>query len=291
MKTVRDIDSLRQIIRSWRQEGEAISLVPTMGSLHQGHVSLMRLARENAERVITSIYVNPTQFGPTEDFDNYPRPLETDRRRLARAGVDVMFVPDSAQMYPFGEQQMTQVSVPGLSTILCGNQRPGHFDGVTSVVSRLFNIVQPDVAVFGQKDYQQLVIIRRMASDLHVPVRILAGETQREKEGLALSSRNRYLSDEQRGSAAALYRALVVCRDLLRAGAHHFEQLEQDGMNALDAAGFEPEYFSIRTAADLGPPAINGAQLVVLAAARLGTARLIDNLLVAPDELAAGRNA
>ena len=282
MKTVRDIKTLREMTRSWRQDGETIALVPTMGSLHQGHMRLVQLASEFAERVITSIYVNPAQFGPSEDFEAYPRPLDTDRRRLSRAGVDIMFAPDSEEIYPFGELQMTRVSVPGLSTILCGDRRPGHFDGVTSVVSRLFNIVQPDVAVFGQKDYQQLVIIRRMVEDLHLPIRILAGQTHREDDGLALSSRNRYLTDAQRAAAPTLYRAIGHCRNQLLAGDRNYAHLEQAGMDALQAAGFVAEYFSIRKPGDLSPPAPDSEYLVILAAARLGEARLIDNVLMEP---------
>jgi pantoate--beta-alanine ligase len=282
VKTVRDIATLREIVGSWRQVGDATALVPTMGNLHQGHMSLVQLAGECAERVIVSVYVNPTQFGPNEDFDNYPRTLENDRRRLSRAGVDIMFVPDSEQMYPFGEEHMTRVSVPGLSRILCGNERPEHFDGVTSVVARLFNITQPDVAVFGQKDYQQLVIIRRMAADLHMPVRIVAAPTFRNKDGLALSSRNRYLSEDQRTMAPVLHAAISACRDRLLAGDRDFEKLEKQGAAALADAGMRPEYVAIRKARDLSMPEPDSDYLVVLAAARLGPARLIDNVLVEP---------
>ena len=182
MKTVRDIETLREIIDGWREVGETIALVPTMGGLHQGHMSLVQVAAGQADRVVVSVYVNPTQFGPAEDFDSYPRTLENDRRRLSRAGVDLMFAPDNDEMYPYGQDAMTRVTVPGLSTILCGSERPGHFDGVTSVVSRLFNIVQPDVAVFGQKDFQQLAIVRHMVDDMRFPVRIVAVPTHREKE-------------------------------------------------------------------------------------------------------------
>ena len=196
MNKITDISSLRKAIDNWRQAGESVALVPTMGNLHKGHMNLVSLAHEHAERVVVSIFVNPTQFRPGEDFAEYPRTLATDVRRLARSGVDILFVPSTEEMYPEGSEEMTRVSVKALSEIFCGSARPGHFDGVTSVVCRLFNIVAPDVAVFGQKDYQQLVILRRMASDLHIPVKIIAGQTQREKSGLAMSSRNRYLSKE-----------------------------------------------------------------------------------------------
>jgi len=282
MKTVRDIATLREIVEGWRQVGDTIALVPTMGNLHQGHMSLVQLAGECAERIVVSIYVNPAQFGPSEDFENYPRTFENDRRRLSRAGVDIMFAPDSDEMYPFGQARMTRVSVPGLSQILCGNDRPEHFDGVTSVVSRLFNITQPDVAIFGQKDYQQLVIIRRMAADLHVPVRILAGPTFRNKDGLAMSSRNRYLSEDERLLAPVLHRTISDCRDWILGGDRDYAKLEAAGMAALADAGLEPQYVAIRKAGDLSMPEPKSDYLVVLAAARLGPTRLIDNVLIEP---------
>lgn len=280
MKTVRDIESLREIIDGWRQVGETIALVPTMGGLHHGHMSLVQLAAGQADRVVVSVYVNPTQFGPAEDFESYPRTLENDRRRLSRANVDVMFAPDNDEMYPFGEEDMTRVSVPGLSAILCGNDRPAHFDGVTSVVSRLFNIVQPDVAVFGQKDYQQLAIIRHMVDDMRFPVRIISASTHREKDGLAMSSRNRYLDEQERNVAPALHRALDACRERILAGERDFAQLEADGAARLKADGLQPEYFAIRQSNDLSLPESTSDDLVVLAAAKVGKTRLIDNLLV-----------
>jgi pantoate--beta-alanine ligase len=280
VKTVRDIESLREIIDGWRQVGETIALVPTMGGLHHGHMSLVQLAAGQADRVVVSVYVNPTQFGPAEDFESYPRTLENDRRRLSRADVDVMFAPDNDEMYPFGEEDMTRVSVPGLSAILCGNDRPAHFDGVTSVVSRLFNIVQPDVAVFGQKDYQQLAIIRHMVDDMRFPVRIISASTHREKDGLAMSSRNRYLDEQERNVAPALHRALDACRERILAGERDFAQLEADGAARLKADGLQPEYFAIRQSNDLSLPESTSDDLVVLAAAKVGKTRLIDNLLV-----------
>ncbi|MFW2404203.1 MAG: pantoate--beta-alanine ligase [Gammaproteobacteria bacterium] len=282
MKTVRDIATLRALTDGWRQVGDTIALVPTMGNLHKGHMSLVQLAAECAERIIVSVYVNPTQFGAGEDFENYPRTFENDRRRLSRADVDIMFAPDSEQMYPFGHEHMTRVAVPGLSKILCGNDRPEHFDGVTSVVSRLFNITQPDVAIFGQKDYQQLVIIRRMAADLHMPVRILAGPTLRNKDGLAMSSRNRYLSEHERALAPAMHRTISECRDRILGGDRDYKKLEADAAAALSRAGLEPQYVAIRKAGDLSMPEPDSEYLVVLAAARLGPARLIDNVLIEP---------
>jgi pantoate--beta-alanine ligase len=280
MKTVRDIETLREIVQGWRQDGENVVLVPTMGNLHRGHMSLVSLAHEQAERVIVTAFVNPAQFGPNEDFENYPRTMETDRRRLSRAGVDVLFAPTSEVIYPAGEADETRVCVPQVSTILCGQFRPGHFDGVTSVVCRLLNIVQPDIAVFGQKDYQQLVIIRRMVSDLHIPVKIIAGQTLRETDGVAMSSRNQYLSDEERAQAPALFQALKDCRDRLVGGDRDYAAIEADSMKSLQEAGFSPEYFSVRKAGDLSAPVPGWRNLVIMAAARLGSARLIDNTLV-----------
>lgn len=283
MKTIRDIKTLRDFLLGFRQDAETVALVPTMGGLHKGHMGLVRLANEYAERVITSVFVNPTQFGPHEDFENYPRSLDNDQRRLSRGGVDILFAPSPTEIYPFGMENMTGVSVPGLSTILCGKQRPGHFDGVTSVVNRLFNIVAPDVAVFGQKDYQQLVIIRRMVADLHLPIKVLASPTHREKTGLALSSRNRYLADDERERASELYVTICSCRDQYLAGERDLDLLEKSGFERLVGVGFEPEYLKVRRAGDLSLPDEDSRFLVVLGAARLGEARLIDNVLLEMD--------
>ena len=280
MNKITDISSLRKVIDNWRQAGESVALVPTMGNLHKGHMNLVSLAHEHAERVVVSLFVNPTQFHPGEDFADYPRTLATDVRRLARSRVDILFAPSTEEMYPEGSEQMTTVSVKALSEIFCGAARPGHFDGVTSVVCRLFNIVAPDVAVFGQKDYQQLVILRRMASDLHIPVKIIAGPTQREKSGLAMSSRNQYLSKEEQKAAPTIYWALADCRQQLLDGQRDFDRLEAEGLDRLHAASLDPEFFAIREAADLSPPQADSRRLVILTAARLGAARLIDNVLV-----------
>ena len=281
MKTIHDVEPLRAALQSWHQDRESIALVPTMGNLHKGHMSLIKLAQEYAERVVVSIFVNPTQFGPDEDFDDYPRTLANDRRRLSRAGVDLVFAPDVVDIYPQGQNESTGVVVPVLSDMLCGSDRPGHFAGVTSVVARLLNIVQPEVAVFGQKDYQQLTILRRMVDDLFMPVKIIAGQTYREPSGLAMSSRNQYLSDAEREVAPGLYRALRACRERLLAGEPDYAKLEKAGLEELTSLGFHPDYFAIRAARDLDIPADDNANLVVLAAARLGKARLIDNVLVA----------
>jgi len=279
MQTIRSPRSLRRVLDAWRARDERIALVPTMGNLHRGHLSLVELARRHADRVVVSVFVNPTQFGPKEDFAAYPRTLSSDRRALRDTATDLLFVPSAAAMYPFGPEQMTRVEVPGLSDDLCGRTRPGHFAGVTSIVCRLLNIVQPQVSVFGRKDYQQLLIVQRMAADLHLPVRILSGPTQREPDGLALSSRNQYLSKTQRESAAGIYRALRECGDALRGGERRFGLLEKAGLQALKRAGLRPDYFAIR-ARDLQPPRADGSRYVVMAAAYCGSARLIDNLPV-----------
>lgn len=280
MKTIRTIASLRENLHTWREFDESVALVPTMGNLHAGHLSLVEIAHTLADRVVVSIFVNPTQFGPGEDFAAYPRTLDSDRRQLTRAKVDILFAPSVAEMYPLGEEGATVVSVPGLSRILCGEFRPGHFDGVASVVTRLFNIVQPGTAVFGQKDYQQVAIIRRLQADLSLPIKIVVAPTARESDGLALSSRNQYLDADGRACAPGLRRALAACAARLRAGERAFATLEKRGLAELVTAGFRPDYFAIRNAADLSPATATSRNLVVLAAGRVGRARLIDNALV-----------
>ena len=271
---------LAEQIAEWRQNDEHIALVPTMGSLHAGHLSLVELAREHAERVVVSIFVNPTQFGKDEDYDEYPRTLELDKRRLKTAAADMIFAPDVETLYPFGLDKATTVSVPGLTENFCGATRPGHFDGVTTVVARLFAIVQPDVAVFGQKDYQQQLVIRRMAEDLGLPVSIITGETVRNDDGLAMSSRNSYLSDEERAIAPVLYQTLSYVGQELQSGRRNFAELEATAGERLAAAGFGVDYFAIRRALNLEVPDRDCDDLVVLTAAQLGPARLIDNIVV-----------
>lgn len=279
MIVISDKIELREQLADWRRAGDHIALVPTMGSLHAGHTSLVDAAREHAERVVVSVFVNPTQFGEGEDFDSYPRSVDKDTRRLRKVSADLLFAPDVETMYPFGIDAATQVIVPGLTENFCGAFRPGHFNGVTTVVARLFALTQPDVAIFGQKDYQQQLVIRRMVDDLNLPVAVITAPTVREDDGLAMSSRNAYLSDAERQRAPALYEALCGARDALRAGSRDFEHLESDGLRKLGAASFEPEYFAIRRATDLGAPRETTSEFVVLAAGRLGAARLIDNVL------------
>ena len=281
MIVVHNKQDLAEHLAEWRLHDEHVALVPTMGNLHAGHVALVDLAREHAERVIVCIFVNPTQFGEGEDFEDYPRTLERDKRRLKQTAADLIFAPDVETVYPFGLEKATVVSVPGLTEHFCGASRPGHFDGVTTVVARLFSIVQPDVAVFGQKDYQQQLVIRHMTEDLNLPIGIITGETVRADDGLALSSRNSYLSESELAAAPVLYEALCSTAQDLQNGRRNFGELEADAITRLRDAGFDVDYYSIRRALNLDIPNRDCDDLVVLAAARLGAARLIDNIVVA----------
>ena len=278
METVTTIAAVRDHVRRWRHEGRRIAFVPTMGNLHAGHVSLIEAARRHGDRFVASIFVNPMQFGPNEDFAHYPRTPTQDSRMLTEAGCDLMFMPDVAEIYPNGSQRATRVEVPGLSSILDGEFRPGHFEGVATVVAKLFHVVEPDVAVFGEKDFQQLTIIRRMVADLCLGVRIIAAPTVRESDGLAMSSRNQYLTDEERRKAPIIHQTLLAAIARLRAGDRDFAGIERAGTEALERAGFNPDYFAVRSAGDLSSPDAGTLHLVVLVAARLGRARLIDNL-------------
>jgi pantoate--beta-alanine ligase len=269
---------LRARVQRWRRAGERIAFVPTMGNLHAGHGSLVSAARERADRVVVSVFVNPLQFGPNEDYAAYPRTPEEDRKLLESLHVDVLFTPEVAEIYPRGQETTARVHVPGLEDILCGAFRPGHFMGVATVVTKLLNLAQPDVALFGEKDFQQLMIIRRAAEDLCMPVEIVGVPTTRESDGLAMSSRNRYLTPEQRALAPRIFAALERARAALETGQRDFEALEHEGTNVLQAAGFRVDYFAIRDADTLAAPASDSKNLVVLTAARIGRARLIDNV-------------
>jgi pantoate--beta-alanine ligase len=280
VEVVRTREELRETLADWRHHGDHIGLVPTMGNLHDGHLSLLDVARQHAERVVVSIFVNPTQFEQGGDFDAYPRTLQTDQRKLQRANADLLFAPEVDTMYPFGIGKATLVTVPGLTKDLCGEFRPGHFEGVTSVVARLFGLVVPDVAVFGQKDFQQQMVIRHMVADLSLPIRIESAATQREPDGLAQSSRNQYLTEDERRMAPALYATLQGVARELQAGKRNYVDLETQAGAALTDAGFRPEYVAVRRAENLQTPDRDTDELVVLAAAWLGKARLIDNVLV-----------
>ncbi|MCL4409669.1 MAG: pantoate--beta-alanine ligase [Gammaproteobacteria bacterium] len=272
------LEQLRRTRRQWTESKATVAFVPTMGNLHEGHLRLVAAARELADKVIVSIYVNPMQFGVNEDLDKYPRTLAADMEKLTAAGADAVFTPDTSMIYPRGLGDQTYVEVPGISDILCGASRPGHFRGVATIVCKLFNMVQPDHAVFGKKDYQQLMIIRLMSQDLSLPLAIHGIDTVRADDGLALSSRNGYLSDAERQQATAVYRSMQAVAHALKAERSDFQNIEQEARNILKEAGFTPDYVSIRRQADLTPPSAEDAQLVVLVAAYLGKTRLIDNL-------------
>lgn len=280
MNVVRTVADLRAAINRARGEGKRIGFVPTMGNLHDGHIALIRKAGQRADFVVASIFVNPLQFGPSEDLASYPRTLAADQDKLFEAGCHLLFAPNVEEMYPSGQALQTIVSVPGVSEGLCGGSRPGHFDGVSTVVSKLFNMVQPDLAVFGEKDFQQLAVIRTMVRDLNMPVQIIGEPIVRTEDGLALSSRNGYLSPEERASAPALYRTLRQMAEALRNGEQDYPALLLKGREALQAAGMRPDYLEIRSATDLQPATAETRERVILAAAFLGKTRLIDNLQV-----------
>ncbi len=274
------VGAVRAQVLAWRAQGLKVGFVPTMGNLHAGHTSLLAAARFRADRVIASIFVNPLQFGQGEDYGQYPRTPGEDMQLLQGAQCDALFMPGVAELYPDGGTQATRVSVHGLSDILCGAFRPGHFDGVATVVAKLFGIVQPDVAVFGEKDFQQYVIIHKMTRELAIPVEVVGAPTVRAADGLALSSRNRYLSAEERVRAPAIHRALQRAVERLAAGERDLASVEAEGAASIRAAGLQVDYFSVRSALELAVPAPGMHDLVVLTAARLGRARLIDNLRV-----------
>lgn len=277
---VRERGELEEILSGWHRLGESVALVPTMGNLHAGHHRLVERARELAPRVVVSIFVNPTQFGPNEDYLRYPRTLERDLQGLEPLGVDLVYAPEVADLYPLGVRGAVRIEVPGLSEILCGASRPGHFSGVATVVLRLLTAVRPGVAVFGEKDYQQCALIRHLVRDLALPVVIDRVPTLRDPDGLALSSRNQYLSALERHEAPFLYRTLRAIVDALEAGSRDFLQLERDACARLEDSGWSPDYVAIRAEETLAEPDPHArpAAYRVLGAARLGTTRLIDNI-------------
>ncbi len=270
------LDALRARVDAWKREGLRVGFVPTMGNLHAGHHSLVGLAKRHADRVVASVFVNPTQFGPNEDFARYPRTPEADAEGLQAAGCDALWLPSVETMYPYGADNAVRIRVPGVTDMLEGVHRPGHFDGVATVVARLFNQVQPDVAVFGRKDYQQLAVIRYLVADLAFPIELVAAPTRREADGLAMSSRNQYLSADERARAPAIHRTLLEMRDAIRAGKPR-TQVEADAEASLRESGFAPDYAAIRRP-DLSEPQDGRGGFVALIAARLGRTRLIDNL-------------
>lgn len=276
MQTVTTIESLRALIRQWRQDGQTVAFVPTMGNLHAGHIQLVTSAKQQADKVVVSIFVNPTQFGPNEDFDNYPRTEQQDKAKLIETDVELLFLPTVAEMYP--QPLQTGISVKDLSVLHCGASRPGHFDGVALVVCKLLNMVQPDMLLLGEKDFQQLAVIRRMVADLNIPVEIQGVPTVRESDGLAMSSRNGYLQASQRQLAPKLYQALCNLRDAILAGNDDYQVLVEQQRQILQQSGFVMDYFSVCRSADLLPAGPEDLDLVILLAARLGATRLIDNV-------------
>ncbi|MDH0302484.1 MULTISPECIES: pantoate--beta-alanine ligase [unclassified Pseudomonas] len=284
MNTVKTVRELRAAVARARGEGKRIAFVPTMGNLHSGHAALVTKAAQRADFVVASIFVNPLQFGVGEDLDKYPRTLAADQEKLLQAGCHLLFAPTVEEMYPDGMSVQTRVAVPQLSEGLCGASRPGHFEGVATVVSKLFNMVQPDLAVFGEKDFQQLAVIRAMVRDLNMPIQILGEPTVRAEDGLALSSRNGYLTPEQRAAAPALYRVLSDMAEAIRQGQRDFPALITQGQARLEAAGFRKDYLEVRHALTLRPAMIDDRDLVVISAAYLGNTRLIDNIYLHLEE-------
>jgi pantoate--beta-alanine ligase len=286
VKVVRTKEELRESLAGPRREGKRIGLVPTMGYFHEGHLSLMRGAREECDLVVVSLFVNPTQFGPSEDLDAYPRDGDRDRELAALAGVDLLWMPEADQMYPEGFASTVEVA-NSLTAVLEGDpshRGPSHFRGVTTVVAKLFNCVQPDVAYFGRKDAQQAVVIRRMTEDLDFPVEIEVLPTVREQDGLAMSSRNAYLTPEQRERAAAISRALQAAEQAAAAGETSTDALVETTRNELRSSGIDPDYVEARAAEDLSPIAqLNGRAVLLAVAARVGRARLIDNVVITPN--------
>jgi len=278
MNTVKTVRELRAAVARARSEGKRIGFVPTMGNLHSGHAALVTKAAQRVDFVVASIFVNPLQFGPNEDLDKYPRTLAADQEKLLQAGCHLLFAPSVEEMYPDGMDGQTRVNVAQLSEGLCGASRPGHFEGVATVVSKLFNMVQPDLAVFGQKDFQQLAVIRALVRDLNMPIQIIGEPTVRAEDGLALSSRNGYLSEEQRATAPALYRLLSQMASAIEQGQRDYPTLIANARQQLEDAGFRPDYLEVRQALSLRPATADDRDLVILVAAYLGATRLIDNL-------------
>lgn len=278
MNTVKTVQELRAAVARARSEGKRIALTPTMGNLHSGHAALVAKAAQRADFVVATIFINPLQFGPNEDLATYPRTLAADQEKLLQAGCNLLFTPSVEEMYPHGMADQTLVSVPHLSQGLCGASRPGHFEGVATVVSKLFNMVHPDLAIFGEKDFQQLAVIRAMVRDLNMPIQIIGEPTVRAEDGLALSSRNGYLNEAQRAAAPALYQAIRQTADAISAGEQDFDALLTSKKQQLEAAGFRIDYLEIRDATSLRPTTAENRDVVILAAAFLGKTRLIDNL-------------
>jgi pantoate--beta-alanine ligase len=279
MLQANDKDELRVVMRGYRSSNQTTAFVPTLGNLHDGHLSLVRKAKEVSDRVIVSIFINPTQFDKAEDLAAYPRTIENDLALLEKENVDLVFIPNAGEMYPEGSA--ARVEVEGISDILEGDSRPGHFSGVATIVAKLFNLVQPDISVFGEKDFQQLMLIKRMEADLDFGIKIIAAPTAREDSGLAMSSRNNYLDVQQRKNIApGLYAQMCEMKDKIISGESDYTSLQTESINALGEQGFKPDYFEVRNANDLSVATPDDRNLVILVSAWLGKARLIDNIRV-----------
>ena len=276
MRIVNTVCELREAVKLWRSQGESVAFVPTMGNLHAGHLHLVSMAKKKADRVVVSIFVNPTQFGVGEDFETYPRTEREDQEKLVAENADLLFLPSVADIYT--PDAKTVVTVTGLSDVYCGASRPGHFSGVATVVCKLFNMVQPNIALFGLKDFQQFTVIKTMVRDLNIPVEITGVDTVRESSGLAMSSRNGYLTDAEKKVAPKLYHSLCAARDAILTGDQAYAEIEQQALQFLQQAGFQPDYFSVCRSSDLKKAATEDMDLVLLAAARLSKTRLIDNI-------------
>ena len=283
METVLNTATAREIVAAWRRNGEKIAFVPTMGNLHDGHMSLLEHARGIAERTVVSIFVNPIQFGKGEDYAKYPSTLSSDQTKLNKSGLDMLFVPNLDELYPAGIEEDTRVTVPRLSNILCGEFRPGHFSGVATVVTKLFFSVLPDYALFGEKDFQQLLVIQRLVDDLCIPIKVIGQPIVREEDGLAMSSRNSYLTADERARAPIIYQTLLAAEREVRAASSTFRDIEASCLARLRSDGFKPEYFSIRRAGDLAEAQAGDTSLAILTASWLGNARLIDNIQIELD--------
>tara|TARA_B110000503_G_C7139444_1_gene410257 strand:+ start:1450 stop:2298 length:849 start_codon:yes stop_codon:yes gene_type:complete len=280
MQLISDILDLREIRRTWQSSAKVIAFVPTMGNLHQGHLNLVREAKKQADIVVVSIFVNPMQFGPDEDLDAYPRTLQSDSRLLEELGVDVLFMPKATDIYARGLEQQTFVEVPGLSYMICGASRPGHFRGVATIVCKLFNMVQPNLAFFGEKDFQQLQVIKAMVTDLSMNLKVFGMATTRDDDGLAMSSRNQYLKDKERKLAPSLYEKMQQLASEIQLGRRDFSKITQEYKLQLAELGFNPDYLEIRNVENLLQPGHEDQHLVLLAAVFLGKTRLIDNLQI-----------
>ncbi|MFT5707628.1 MAG: pantoate--beta-alanine ligase [Oceanospirillaceae bacterium] len=280
MQTINKLAELRKQLHLHRKQDQTIAMVATMGNLHEGHIALIHRAKELADIVIATIFVNPLQFGTGEDLEKYPKTLEADKRELQLAGCHLLFAPTDNEVYPHGRDNQTIVEVPATSNLYCGSSRPGHFQGVATVVCKLYAMIQPDIAVFGEKDYQQLHIIRQMTQDLSINVKVIGSATERNAQGLALSSRNGYLTDEERSQAVALYKTLQMTKSYLEQGSCDFPLLCEQAQKRLEEADFKRDYFVIANAKTLMLAQPGDKQLVILAAAFMGAARLIDNIVV-----------